>query len=161
MITEYSALSDHAKVWIYPSSRKFYETELEGIHQKIKIFLHQWVSQKEALKVSYKLLYNRFVVFFVDDTELALSNQDIDLLVGFIINLQNDYEVTLLDKMNVCFKQGPYVQYKELKDFKKLLKDKALSSKTIVFDNLITTKEEFEQYWEVPILESWYGRFFK
>ena len=77
------------------------------------------------------------------------------------LNLQQEYEVELLDKMNVCFKQGKYVQYKELKDFKKLLKDKALTGKSIVFDNLVTTKEEFENFWEVPISESWYGRFLK
>jgi hypothetical protein len=67
--------------------------------------------------------------------------------------------VQLLDKMNVCFKQGDFVQYKELKEFKKLLKNRAVTGRTIIFDNLITSKIDFENYWEVPIEDSWYNRF--
>lgn len=161
MFVDYNTLPDTAKVWIYPSSRKFYDTEIEGLHDKIQAFLSDWKKEDTSFNVSYQLVYNRFIVFFVDDATSPLTFQELDASVAFIIGLQNEYEVELLDKMNVCFKQGKYVQYKELKDFKKLLKDKALTGKSIVFDNLVTTKEEFENFWEVPISESWYGRFLK
>ena len=36
-----------------------------------------------------------------------------------LAQMQEKFDVMLLDKMNVCFKQGEFVQYKELKDFKK------------------------------------------
>lgn len=161
MLVDYNLIPENAKTWIYPSSRKFYDTEIEGVHEKITTFLESWKVGEEAFKVSYKLLYNRFIVLFTDHGGTALLNPDIDVLIGFIIELQTEYAVELLDKMNVCFKQGAYVQYKDLKDFKKLLKNKAVTGKSIVFDNLVTTKEEFENYWEVPISESWYGRFLK
>ena len=61
--------------------------------------------------------------------------------------------------MNACFKQGEYVQYKDLKEFKKLLKNKAVTAKTIIFDNLITTKLDFDNNWEISIEESWYNRY--
>ena len=83
-----------------------------------------------------------------------------DSQVDFIIDLQNNYKVSLLDRMNVCFKQGEYVQYKELKDFKKLVKNRAVTAKTIIFDNLITNKHDFQNFWEIPIAESWDNRFF-
>lgn len=161
MLVDYQRIPESAKVWIYPSSRKFYDTEIEGIHQKITSFLSEWKSTEETFKTSFQFLYNRFIVFFADDSENPLTNPDIDASVLFILQLQQEYEVELLDKMNVCFKQGEYVQYKDLKDFKKLLKNKAVTGKSIVFDNLVTTKDEFENYWEVPISESWYGRFLK
>jgi len=28
-----------------------------------------------------------------------------------------------------------------------------------VFNNLIQTKDELENYWEIPITDSWYNRF--
>lgn len=161
MIVDYELLPENAKVWIYPSNRKFYDTEIEEVHLKITTFLSSWKKEDETFEVSYQLLYNRFIVLFANDSHSPLTYQDLDASVAFIIQLQNEYKVELLDKMNVCFKQGKYVQYKELKDFKKLLKDKAITGKTIVFDNLVTTKEEFENHWEVPISESWYGRFLK
>ncbi len=161
MLVDYTSLPETAKVWIYPSNRKFYDTEIDGIHEKIKTFLESWKTNDDTFRVSYQLLYNRFIVLFADASGSSLLNADIDASVMFILQLQQEYEVELLDKMNVCFKQGEFVQYKELKDFKKLLKNKAVTGKSIVFDNLVTTKEEFENYWEVPISESWYGRFLK
>jgi hypothetical protein len=160
MLVEYTSLPETAKVWIYPSNRKFYDTEIEGLNQKIIFFLESWNADDATFQVSYKLLYNRFIVFFAS-SENPLTNTDIDTSVQFILQLQQEYEVELLDRMNVCFKQGEYVQYKDLKDFKKLIKNRAVTGKTIVFDNLVTSKEEFENYWEVPISESWYGRFLK
>ena len=161
MIVDYDTLPENSKVWIYPSNRKFYDTELEDVHQKITSFLESWKVGEASFQVSYKLLYNRFIVFFASNGSKPLLNQDIDASVLFILQLQEQYDIELLDKMNVCFKQGNYVQYKELKDFKKLIKNRAVTGKTLVFDNLVTTKEEFENYWEVPITESWYQRFLK
>lgn len=160
MLVEYTSLPETAKVWIYPSNRKFYDTEIDDLNQKIITFLESWNVDEESFQVSYKLLYNRFIVLFAD-SNAPLTNTEIDASVAFVLQLQQEYEVELLDRMNVCFKQGEYVQYKDLKDFKKLIKNRAVTGKTIVFDNLVTSKEEFENYWEVPISESWYGRFLK
>lgn len=160
MQIDYNSISESAKVWIYPSNRKFYDNEIDDLHEKIKTFLDNWKPDDVDFNVGYKLMYNRFIVFFVDSKK-QLINTDVDASVQFILQLQEQYNVVLLDKMNVCFKQGEYVQYKDLKDFKKLIKNRAVTGKTIVFDNLVTSKEEFENYWEVPITESWYSRFLK
>ncbi|MGK0328366.1 ABC transporter ATPase [Polaribacter sp.] len=159
MFVDYNEISDDAKVWVYPSSRKFYATEIPEIEQKIKTFIEGWKLEDENFKVSYQFLYNRFIVFIADGENSTISNTDIDTSVSFILELQETYKVALLDKMNVCFKQGEFVQYKELKDFKKLVKKRAVTAKTIVFDNLITNNNDFKHNWEVPIEESWYNRF--
>jgi hypothetical protein len=61
--------------------------------------------------------------------------------------------------MNISFKQGQYIQYKELSDLKKLIKNRAITAKTIVFDNLVNTIEDLEENWELPLSESWYNRY--
>ncbi|MEQ6123773.1 ABC transporter ATPase [Pseudotenacibaculum sp. MALMAid0570] len=159
MYAPYESLDESAKVWIYPSSRKFYKEELETLENKIKNFVNEWKSEDKDFQASYQFLYNRFIIILAEDECGELTNKHIDELVGFILKLQTEYEVELLDRMNVCFKQGEFVQYKEVKEFKKLLKNKSVSAKTVVFDNLIQTKEELENFWEVPITESWYNRF--
>lgn len=159
MFVAYESLPEDAKVWIYPASRKFYPIELETVENEIKNFVENWKKEDENFKASYQFLYNRFIIFIADDSESSLTNQDIDKSVSFILELQSKYNLELLDKMNVCFKQGKYVQYKELKEFKKLLKNKAITGKSIIFDNLITNNFDFKNHWEVPIEESWYNRF--
>lgn len=159
MFVDYKSISEDAKVWVYPSSRKFYPTEINEIELKIKSFVENWKSEDENFKVSYQFLYNRFIVLVADDEKAALTNSDIDASVSFILELQESYKIELLDKMNVCFKQGEFVQYKELKDFKKLIKNRAVTGKTIIFDNLISNNHDFKNFWEIPITESWYNRF--
>ncbi|MBT5099950.1 MAG: ABC transporter ATPase [Polaribacter sp.] len=161
MYVDYNALPENAKVWVYPSNRKFYPNEIEEIEEKIKNFIESWKSEDENFKASYQFLYQRFIIFIVDVDAIALTNEDIDTSVSFILSLQETYDVSLLDKMNVCFKQGEFVQYKELKDFKKLLKNKALTGKSIIFDNLISIKQDLDNHWEMPIEESWYNRFLR
>ncbi|MFL0062439.1 ABC transporter ATPase [Tenacibaculum maritimum] len=158
MFVKYDELSEDAKIWVYPSNRKFYSQELGELEDKLKRFVSTWKYDDENFKVSYKLFYNRFIVFLVEEG-VSLLSSDVDKQVTFILELEQVFKVTLLDKMNVCFKQGEFVQYKDLKDFKKLLKNKAITGKSIVFDNLIQTKYELENYWEVPIKDSWYKRF--
>ena len=83
----------------------------------------------------------------------------IDASVHFIQQLERDYNVDLMDKMNVSYKQGEFIAYKQLSDFKKMAKDRAISKNTIVFNNLVSTKGEFEDQWEVPAKDSWHARF--
>ncbi|MEN8835613.1 MAG: ABC transporter ATPase, partial [Polaribacter sp.] len=110
MFVDYSEISDDAKVWIYPSSRKFYNTEIEELESCIKSFVENWQKDDENFKASYQFLYNRFIIFVVEYSETAISNSIIDASVSFILKLQETYKVQLLDKMNVCFKQGEFVQ---------------------------------------------------
>ena len=161
MYVAYNSLPENSKVWVYPSNRKFYPNEIEEIEVKIKAFIESWKSEDDNFKASYQFLYQRFIIFIVDIDTVALTNEDIDTSVSFILSLQETYDVSLLDKMNVCFKQGEFVQYKELKDFKKLLKNKALTGKSIIFDNLISIKQDLDNHWEIPIEESWYNRFLR
>lgn len=159
MLVPYDSLTESAKLWIYPASRKFYKEEVSVVKEKIETFVSLWRKEDEDFKASYQFLHDRFIIVLAQDDNGKLVSQDIDQLVGFILNLQTEYDLELLDRMNVCFKQGEFVQYKEIKAFKKMLKSKSVSEKTIVFDNLIQTKEELENFWEVPITESWYNRF--
>ncbi|MFQ3306532.1 MAG: hypothetical protein ACI9JT_000516 [Polaribacter sp.] len=161
MFVDFEEIPEDAKVWVYPSSRKFYPNEIEALEEKIKTFVESWKSDDATFKASFKFLYNRFIILTADDIATELSNTDIDASVSFILTLQETYEVALLDRMNVCFKQGEHVQYKDLKDFKKLLKNKALTGKSIIFDNLVNTKQDFDNFWEIGIEESWYNRFLK
>lgn len=159
MLVDFDKLPNDSKIWIYQSSRKFYPDEIKEITQKIEEFLTSWNDNGAEIIASYQLKYDRFIIITVDQTLEQLSVSAIDESVMFILALQTKYEVELLDKLNVSFKQGEYVQYKELKEFQKLVKKKAVSAKTIVFNNLISTKKELENDWEIPITESWHNRF--
>ena len=45
-------------------------------------------------------------------------------------------------------------------DFKKLVSNKSVSKKTIVYNNLVVDIDDFNLNWEVPASDSWHSRFF-
>lgn len=159
MLIDFDTMPGSSKIWIYQSDRKFYPQEVDEIIMKIEFFISQWENDNEQLQASYQLKYDRFLIIAVDTSKTILTMETIDASVSFILGLQNQYKIELLDKLNVCFKQGEFVQYKELKAFQKLIKSRSISAKTIVFNNLINIKEELEYAWEIPITESWHNRF--
>ena len=155
MLVTYDALAVEAKVIIFPGSRKFFPVELPKIEQKLKDFCENL----SEIEISFQIKYNRFLIFLISDkTPLDLDKHN--ALVGFIQELEQEFNLVLMDKVNVCFKQGPYVQMKEIPDFKVLIKNKGVSKKTVVFDHMINTKYEYEDSWEIPAGESWLSHFF-
>ena len=160
MIVDFNSIPAEAKLWIFPSSRKFYPQEIPELQKKIEAFLTTWSSnQEKPLSCASIIKYDRFVIIVADDTETPLSLEVHNLLSLFILGLEKTYDIVLLDKINVCYKQGDFVQYKDLIAFKKMIKAKGVSTKTVVFNNLIDRKEDLDYNWEINIMDSWLGRF--
>ena len=159
MLVEFNTLPDESWVWIFQASSSFSEEELQQLRQDMDAFVADWTAHGSDLRAGYEIRYNRFIVLALDQTLNTASGCSIDASVRFIQQLEQQYKVELLDKMNVSYKQGDFVAYKSLVDFKKMAKQKAVSKNTIVFNNLVTNKHEYRNHWEVPAEESWHGRF--
>ncbi|WP_420600873.1 ABC transporter ATPase [Flagellimonas sp.] len=159
MLVDFESLPDTARIWIYQCNRSFSSEELEDVNNALSQFLEQWTAHGSELSAGFEIKYKRFIVIGLDQSNASASGCSIDTSVHFIQGLEQKYGVELMDRMNVSFKQGEYVAYKSLKDFKKMAKDKAISKSTIVFNNLVTNKLEYLEHWEVPASESWHARF--
>jgi hypothetical protein len=160
MLIPFKDLSDDSKIWIYQSNRKFSEDEFVEIENDLKVFLSQWSAHGTSLECGYELKYNRFIIIAVDQEIQIATGCSIDASVGFIQGLEQKYNVDLLDKMNVTFKNGEHIAHKTLADFKKMAKEKAVTENTIVFNNLINNIAEYNESWEVVAADSWHSRFF-
>jgi hypothetical protein len=160
MIKPFTELSEESKVWIYQSNRKFSDAEFAEIETALQAFLENWEAHGTPLECGYQLKYNRFIILAVDQDVQAATGCSIDKSVAFIQSLEKKYDVDLLDKMNVTFKNGEHIAHKSLMDFKKMAKEKAVTENTIVFNNLVNNIEEFNESWETPASDSWHSRFF-
>ncbi|GAA4807508.1 ABC transporter ATPase [Litoribaculum gwangyangense] len=161
MLVNFNTLPEESRVWIYQANRSFSEEELEQIQSKLDIFIENWTAHGSDLQAGYTIRYKRFIVLALNQKLNAATGCSIDASVHFIQQLEKDYQVDLMDKMNVSYKQGDFVAYKTLIDFKQMAKEKAVSKNTIVFNNLVTNIAEFNENWEVPASESWHSRFVK
>jgi len=159
MLVEFNTLPEESRVWIYQANRSFSETELEDLKSKLDIFIENWTAHGSDLQAGYTIKYKRFIVLALNQNITNATGCSIDASVHFIQQLEKDYNVDLMDKMNVSYKQGEYIAYKTLLDFKKMAKNRSVSKNTIVFNNLVNNIAEFNENWEVPASESWHNRF--
>ncbi|OIQ28542.1 MAG: ABC transporter ATPase [Bacteroidetes bacterium MedPE-SWsnd-G2] len=160
MLVDFNELPDESRVWIYQANRSFSVEELDRIENQVETFLTNWAAHGSDLNAGYTIKYKRFIVIGLNQSINTATGCSIDSSVQFIQQLEKEYNVDLMDKMNVSFKQGEFVAYKPLSDFRKMVKQKSVNDKTIVFNNLVTNVAEFKENWEVPASESWHSRFF-
>ena len=159
MYRDFKELPDDARVWVYQCNRSFTEEEQKQLHTQLEEFINHWMVHGKDLLSSFELRYNRFIVIGALPDAHGVGGCSLDALAHFIQELEAQYNVTLLDRMNVSYRQGEHIDYKNLADFKKMVKEKAVSAQTIVFNNLVNTKIEYEENWEVPLEDSWHNRF--
>jgi len=159
MIKDFKELPDDSRIWIYQSNRKLSDAEVEIISAKTEAFLEQWTAHGKDLNAGFEIRYNRFIVLGLNQENASASGCSIDSSVYFIQSLEKEFGLDLLDKMNVTFYNGEYIAHKSLADFKKMAKARSVSKNTVVFNNLVITKEDYLENWEVPAKDSWHSRF--
>lgn len=161
MLVDFNTLPEESRIWIYQANRSFTPDEIQEIEGKLDTFIENWTAHGSDLNAGYLLKYKRFIIIGLNQNLNKATGCSIDASVHFIQQLEKEYNVDLMDKMNVSYKQGEYVAYKSLADFRKMAKEKAVSKNTIVFNNLVTNIAEFKENWEVPASDSWHSRFLK
>jgi len=159
MYVDFSLMPDNSRVWIYQAEREFKKSEVERISEKLESFVSNWKRHGEDLKASFKIEYNQFIVLSVDENYNDVSGCSIDASVHIIKELQNEFEVDLLNKMNVSFKDGTNINTVSLKEFKEFVKEQKINANTVVFNNMVISKADFELAWEVEVSKSWHAKF--
>ncbi|NNK21167.1 MAG: ABC transporter ATPase [Flavobacteriaceae bacterium] len=159
MLVPFNELPETSRIWIYQANRNFSEEELGEINNLLPQFLTQWTAHGASLRAGYEIKYKRFIIIGLDQSLSSASGCSIDASVHFIQGLEKRFGLELLDRMNVSFKQGDFITYKSMADFKKMAKARSITKDTIVFNNLVANKQEYLEHWEVPASDSWHSRF--
>ncbi|MFK7907571.1 MAG: hypothetical protein AB8B69_20710 [Chitinophagales bacterium] len=161
-MTPYNELSAESKIWIYQSSRLFNNSETLAIQQELADFTQQWAAHGKGLKAHGNVYYQQFIVLIVDENAHGASGCSIDSSVHFLKNLQQKYDVNLFDRLTMAYKNASnQVVTANRASFQKLVNTGEINDNTIVFNNLVRNKQEFENQWEIPMAQSWHKRIFK
>ncbi|TCI90318.1 ABC transporter ATPase [Tenacibaculum sp. M341] len=159
MYVQYNELPNTARVWVYQSNRGFSQEEIEHISAKAIMFIDQWTRHGDDLKGSFTIKYNQFLIIAIDESFNNASGCSIDASVRFIKSLEETLQIDLMDKMNISFKDEDRINVVKLADFQGYAKEGKITEDTVVFNNLVNTKEALESTWEVSAKDSWHKRF--
>jgi len=152
--------SENSRVWVYQANRKLNDSEVSAIQKQVDEFTTLWTAHNNQLKARGEVRYNRFIILIVDETQAGASGCSIDKSVRFVQQLEQQYNMHLLDRFNLAYREGAEVFSAPRHDFENLLKQGAIDSKTIVFNNMVKDLTELENKWEVPFKDSWHMQLF-
>ena len=156
---EYQSYPDNAKVWVYQSDRHLDKDEENYLRVKLDDFVSEWESHGNLLKGTFDIFHNLFVVFFVDEQGDTMCGRAQDASVNMMKQLEQELELTFLDRMVQSYQKGDQAEVLKVNDFATLLADKEIDENTIVYNNMVTTKIDFDTKWEVPLKDSWHKQF--
>lgn len=161
MIT-FAQMPAHSRVWIYQSDREIKDIEIDEIRRKSAMFLLDWSSHGSLMLATVEVIENRFIVVAADEDAARASGCGIDKAVRFMQQLEKDYGLNLFDRLLVAYRDtDTRIKTVKLQVFEQMMESGELNGETIVFNNLVGTKEEMEAKWEVPVKKSWHARMMK
>ena len=160
MIVNFKSLEKNSRVWVFQSLDFIDDRLVEEIKEKISSFLSKWKSHQKDFKSSFEIRYNTFIIIAADEGNLV-SGCSIDSLINFIKDLENSYELQLLDKLHVKYIENGKIITQHLNQFKIYCKSLGKNDNLVVFNNLVKDINELENNWQVNIKDSWHNRFIK
>lgn len=152
--------SENSRVWVYQANRKLTDTETRDIQARLNHFTTGWTAHNNQLKATAEVRYNRFLILIVDESQAGASGCSIDKSVNFIKQIEKDFNINLLDRFNLAYREGNEVLSAPRHDFEDMLKQGAINSNTIVFNNMVQNFNELQTKWEVPFKDSWHAQLF-
>ena len=161
MVVAFDKISDESRIWIFQSNRLISDLDIESLEKQIDVFLSSWTSHGNQLMVASKIKYNLFIIIALDQSCSTASGCSIDKLVSFIKNIENDYQISLLDRLDISFRDKNKISVLRLDDFKRKILEKKINNDTIVFNNLINLKSDLDDNWEIPLNRSWHQKLIK
>lgn len=122
-------------------------------------FVAGWSSHGSRLSAAIEIFDNLFVVIFVDEQQAVASGCSIDKSINFIRNAEIKFKISLTDRMQVAYRVNGKTEKTILNNLSLLKKEGKINEDTLMSDNLISTKEEFERDRWKKAGESWHRKF--
>lgn len=160
MYIPFDQLSDKARIWIYQANRPFEQQEAENVMKKAQVFLADWASHGNPLQSSATVLHNQFLVLAVEESFQGATGCAVDASIQFIRGLEQTFQVSMLDRTQIAFRQDGEVMIVPLAQLQEKIQQNFIKEDALIFDNTITGKADLEARWLVHAKSAWLSRYF-
>ena len=151
------------RLWIYQSSRFLTDDDVEVVKQTLAEFVAQWTAHGNQLAGRFEIRHQLFILLMVDEEKAMVTGCSIDKSVHLLKKIEQTLGISLFDRLQIAYRKDvdEPIQVASQDDFQKLLADGEINPDVaVVFNNMITTVEELDTKWEVPMKDSWHAKVF-
>ncbi len=156
MYKDFDTMASGARIWIYQASEALPFEKVERISARVMNFLDDWQAHGNPLQASFTIKYQRFVIVALNEQSYQATGCSIDKLTHLMQALEKEMQVSLLDRMQIAFMEDGMIDALPMNAFRAELEAGDLNQETMVFNNLIETKGQLENEWEVAVKDSWH-----
>jgi hypothetical protein len=160
MNNTFDLLPDSSRIWIYQGNRKFTGREEAEILEKASKFVRSWDAHGNDLHAGASVLHHQFVILSVDEGQNGASGCSIDKSIRFIRELENMYNISLLDRSKVAFYKEKEVVIAPVSELKMKIDAGTITKDTLIFNNLVDRKGDLEGKWILTARDSWIKKYF-
>jgi hypothetical protein len=154
-MTMFNEMPSDAKVWVYAANRILTDAETLDIQSAGNDFTRSWTAHQNQLKAAFIILHNTFMVFMVDENVNEVSGCGIDKSVHFMQEIDKKYNLDAFNRLRIELWQNNAVVITNKQKLSVMLQENAANAQTIVFNKTVTTKEQFDSGFQIPLDKSW------
>jgi hypothetical protein len=154
-------MPDDSNVLIYQADRKLTYAEQEEIKEQLNVFISGWQRHGHALKASFDIRYDYFIVLYVDPAYGEASGCSIDSLVNKIRELGSILQMDFLNNSNIAFLKEEEVQMISFSTIRRAIENELITQESMLFKRTVAHLGEFKNNWIVPVTQSWLSRYFR
>jgi hypothetical protein len=160
MLAELQVINDSDTVWIYQASRRLNEVEQRELLASGREFCASWATHGKPLDAAVFLMDGLFVIVKVNSALMAASGCSIDKSLQWIRNMEKQFGITLLDRMQVAWvDEAGNIERASLNDAKAAFACGGLTNSCKVFNHSISNGADLKTKWLDLLPESWLMRF--
>jgi len=164
MLVEFQNMPAEARLWVYQANRPLSSSEKNFIKIQSESFIQEWTAHGANLKAGFDICFDQFLVITVDENFNQVSGCSVDSSVHFVRFLEQELKVSFLDRTTVAFLDDnlkpKLIQIQPLTEIKEKVGSGEIREDTIVFNNMVTSKGEFDAEWKIKAKKSWMSKYF-
>lgn len=153
-----SSLSNHASVWVFQANQLLNNSQIDFIKTSLNQFIPEWAAHGASLKADFEVINNLCIVIGADENEVQASGCSKDSLNRCIQTVGDALKIDFFNRLNIAYVDAESsIQIVNMIVFKDLIQKDVVRQNTLVYNNLVTKKNELESDWIVKLSDSWHA----
>jgi hypothetical protein len=159
MYIPFEQLSDHSRLWIFQSNRKFTPEEIAIIRHELQLFTQRWSAHGHPLQTSFDIRYDQFILLAVNEDHHGASGCSVDESVRVMKELMLKLECDFFDRTKIAFLLDDKVVLIPQSALKASYHEGLWNESSRMFNNVITSTGDLQQRWIMPAGDTWLKRY--
>ena len=147
------------RVWVYLSEKAFNAATVVLLKSDLQQFLAGWNAHGTALSASAEILHDHFIIIKADEEKFSASGCSIDKQFQFIKETEKKYNLSLLNRLVIAYKDGNEVKTIHSVKVPELLASGQMNENTIIYNVAVASEKELANNFEITLGKSWLAKY--